>query len=159
MELEDKLQTWNRKLHTAISIQKKSCLCEDLTHDLHVTARHSTDKTVEHTFTLQQDTLPTRLCWTHCNIHSPDYLFTAGKYIHEATLLSTHNCFCSAKKDIREAWAHDLHITAQCSTTPKKKKEKLSLWGSNSQPSRYSTMLYHTVTAPRTTGGQKQTNF
>jgi len=57
-------------------------------------------------------------------IHSPDYLFTAGKYIHEATIAPC-NHFCSAKKNIREAQTHVLHVTAQRSTTPKKRKSCL----------------------------------
>jgi len=55
--VQDELQTSNRKLHTAISIQKKKVVFVRLELS---------------TFTLQH--------------HSPDYLFTAGKYIHEATL-------------------------------------------------------------------------
>jgi len=48
--VEDELQTWNCKLHTAISIQEKVCLYEAWTHDLHVTVRCSTDETVLNSF-------------------------------------------------------------------------------------------------------------
>ena len=87
------------------------------------------------TFTLQHDTLPTRLCWrpSHYSttlyqwgyvelivfgIHGPNYSFTAGKYIHEAT----HNLFCSTKQ--KHPWGSNSwpRVTAWCSTTPKKKR-------------------------------------
>ena len=49
--------------------KKKNCLCEAQSHDLHVTARRSTDKTMLNSFYLVFIVL-----------------ITAGKYIHEAAM-------------------------------------------------------------------------
>ena len=75
-------------------------------------------------------------------IHSPDYLFTAGKYIHEATR-STHNRFCSEKKSCPcKARTHDLDIISTHGISIPRKKEVFVMfelttsetaWRSNTQ--------------------------
>ena len=139
-----KLQTerssrMNYELETAnctpqyLSKMKESCLCEARTHDFHITARRSTDETILNSFYV---------------------VFIVLIIFHSRKVYSWSNHI--APTIVREAQTHNLHVTARCSTTSKKKKkEKLSLWGSNSPPSHYSTTLYHTVTAPRTMEGQK----
>ena len=95
------------------------------------------------------------------SIPSPDYSQQISIFMKQPC--STHNCFCSARE--REIVCVRLELTTLTLSARlqylSKKKKKLSLWGSNSRPSHYSTTLYHTEADPICMyhGGQKETNF
>ena len=84
---------------------KNGCLSEAQTHDLRIRARHSSDETT-------------------CTLNSFYLVFIVLiLYSHQVSMFmkqrcSTHNRFCSAKKE-----------------------KKLSVWGSNSRPGRFLSMF------------------
>jgi len=89
--VEDELWTSNCKLYTAISIQKKekSCLCEARTHDLHVTARCSTDNTMSNSF---------------YSVFIVRIIYSQQVSIFMKQPCSIHNRFCSAKRKKLSVW-------------------------------------------------------